>query len=229
MTGPLASHNGRPGGGGSLLERLMKSGSLRGLAALFVSAWIGIVCATAAQAAPSPAEGFVSDNIHAGLDILNDKQLAADQRSAKFKTLLLGVTDLKRIALFTLGDYAAKTSQPDKDAFVAAFQNYATAVYRSYFQKYSGQTLNVTGSRERAPGDYIVATGLADPAQGSKPLEIDFRVSTTGPATAIIDIGVAGVWLVPAQRDDFTSFLGQHNGDVGALSRHLDEVAQTYR
>jgi phospholipid transport system substrate-binding protein len=207
----------------------MRAGSLRSLAALFVFVWVGVVCVTAVQAAPSPAESFVSDNIQAGLGILNDKQLGADQRSAKFKTLLLGVTDLKRIALFTLGDYAAKISQPDKDAFVAAFQNYATAVYRSYFQKYSGQTLNVASSRERAPGDYIVATSLADPAQGSQKLEIDFRVSTTGPATAIIDIGVAGVWLVPAQRDDFTSFLGQHNGDVGALSRHLNEVAQSFR
>jgi phospholipid transport system substrate-binding protein len=204
----------------------MKFASPRSLAVILVSVWIGIISVTAARAAPTPAETFVSDNIHTGLGILNDKQLTGEQRSAKFKALLLGVTDLKRIALFTLGSYAAKASQTDQDSFVAAFQTYATAVYRSYFQKYSGQTLNVTGSRERAPGDFIVTTSLADP--GGQPLGIDFRVSTTGPAPAIIDIGVSGVWLVPAQRDDFVSYLSQHNGDVGALARHLDEVAQTY-
>ena len=35
----------------------------------------------------------------------------------------------------------------------AAFQNYAVAVYQSYFSKYSGQTSKVTGSQQRSPGD----------------------------------------------------------------------------
>jgi phospholipid transport system substrate-binding protein len=180
-------------------------------------------------AAPSAAESFVSDNIQAGLAILNDKQLSAGQRGDKFQVLLLGVTDLDRVALFTLGPGGAGASPADRDAFVGAFRNYAVAVYRSYFQSYSGQTMTVTGSREHAPGDVIVSTSLADPARPGQPMAIDFRVNLNGPKPVLTDIGVAGVWLVPAQRADFGGFLSQHKGDVAALTAHLTQVAQNYQ
>ena len=37
-----------------------------------------------AMAAANPAEDFVQDNIHKGLELLNNKQLPADQRRAQF-------------------------------------------------------------------------------------------------------------------------------------------------
>src|SRR5476651_2030878 len=56
-------------------------------------------------AADTPAESFVQNNIKTGLSILNDRQLSTAQRNAQFESFLLGVTDMKRIALFTLGSY----------------------------------------------------------------------------------------------------------------------------
>src|SRR5664279_3486229 len=94
-----------------------------------------------ADAAGNPAEALVANNIHKGLEILNDTKLSAAQRRAEFQTFLLGVTDMKRIAVFTLGQYGRTASPADKDAFDAAFQDYAVAVYQSYFDKYAGQTL----------------------------------------------------------------------------------------
>ncbi len=85
------------------------------------------------------------------------------QRATEFRDLLIGLTDIRRTALFTLGA-ARRTANPhDVDAFVDAFRNYAIAVYQSRLSAYSGQTLKVTGSTERAPGDYVVTTVLVDP------------------------------------------------------------------
>ena len=175
-----------------------------------------------AALAASPAETFIADGIHAGLAILNNAQLTAAQRRTQFAAFLLGVTDMKRIALFTLGDSTA--SDADKAAFVAAFQDYATAVYQSYFARYSGQTLTVLRSSERAPGDVIVATSLKDPG-GAPPLEIDFRVRSDGAKPVIVDCAVAGVWLALSQRDDFAAVLAKSHGDIGALIAHLRAVA----
>ena len=36
-----------------------------------------------------------------------------------------------------------------------------------------------------------------------------------------MDIGVAGVWLALAQRDEFLSVIAQNNGDIKALTAHL--------
>ena len=70
----------------------------------------------AAHAAP-PAEFFVQQSIEKGLAILNDRSLPAEQRSEGFRTLLLTIVDVRRVALFTLGPYARTASAPQLEAF----------------------------------------------------------------------------------------------------------------
>ena len=82
----------------------------------------------------------------------------------------------------------------------------------------------MTASRERAPGDFIVSTNLV--GANTAPMEVEFRVRTDGAKPVLVDLGVAGVWLALAQRDEFLSVLGQNNGDIKALSAHL-RAAQT--
>ncbi len=96
---------------------------------------------------------------------------------------------MKRIADFTLGQYRRTASPADLAAFEGAFQNYAIAVYQSYFTKYAGQTLKVTGSQARTPDDFIVATQLIDPNDhsGQQPLEVDFRVRTDTGKPVVVD------------------------------------------
>ena len=199
-------------------------------AVLALSALLPLGLATPAFAA-NAAENFVNENIHRGLDILNNRSLSAAQKREQFASFLLGLTDMRRIANFTLGQYRRTASPAVQDAFAAAFQTYATAVYQSYFAKYAGQTLKVTGSTERAPGDFIVATSLIDPNDhsGQAPLEGDFRVRTDSGKPVVVDFSVAGIWLALEERDQFTAFLGQNNGNVKELIAHLGELAKQYR
>ncbi|HEX4118634.1 MAG TPA: ABC transporter substrate-binding protein [Rhizomicrobium sp.] len=179
----------------------------------------------------NPAEDYVQNNINKGLAILNNKQLAAEQRRTQFETFLLGLTDMKRIADFTLGQYRRTANPAELVAFEGAFQNYATAVYQSYFAKYAGQTLKVTGSQARTPDDFIVATQLIDPSDhsGQEPLEVDFRVRTDTGKPVVVDFSVAGIWLALEERDQFTAFLGQNNGNIPMLVSHLSELAKQFR
>jgi phospholipid transport system substrate-binding protein len=176
-----------------------------------------------AYAAANPAEEFISSNIQSGFDILNDRSLSEAERSRRFASLLLGLTDFRRVALFLLGRYAASTSPADLDAYVAAYQDYVLSVYQSYFARYAGQTLRVRASRERAPGDFIVNSDLVG---ASQPMQIDFRVRTDGPKPMLVDFAVDGLWLALAQRDQFLSVLAQNNGDINALTAHLRQIQQ---
>ena len=191
--------------------------------------------ATAASLLPAsaatPAEAFIADNIQKGLIILNDRQLSEDDRADQFQQLLLGLTNTKRIAAFTLGQYVRTASQADRDEFAAAFQDYSIAVYRSYLAKYAGQSLKVTGSSQRAPDDFIVNTVMVDPndRSGQRPLEVDFRVRTDAGRPELIDISVLGIWLALSQRDQFVAFLAQNRGDVKALTAHMRQTAAQYR
>ena len=190
---------------------------------LLLSAGALAVCMASPAWAVNPAEAFVSGNIQAGFDILNDPAASVVQRRERFAAFLLGLTDVRRVALFMLGRYADGASQADLDAYVAAYQDHVQSVYQSYFARYAGQSLHVLSSRERAPGDYIVTTNLT--GNGAAPMEVDFRIRTDGAKPLLLDIGVAGVWLAPAQQAEFLSVLAQNNGDIKALSAHL-RVAQ---
>jgi phospholipid transport system substrate-binding protein len=178
-----------------------------------------------ALAVPNVAESFVDENIHKGLDILKDKRLSSVQRRDQFEGLLLSLVDVRRIALFTLGQYRRTAPPEDVEAFVAAFKNYATAEYQSYFSKYSDQALKVTGSTERSPTDFIVQTQLLDPSSSQPPAEVDFRVRTDAGKPVLVDVAYQGIWLSLEQRDQFVSFLGQNNGNVRSLVAHLSDLA----
>ncbi|HEY5347564.1 MAG TPA: ABC transporter substrate-binding protein [Rhizomicrobium sp.] len=199
------------------------------LAPLIVCLTLGVsmLSGGAAQAA-NPAETFVADNVQKGLTILNDKHLSTSQRRSEFETFLVSLTDLHRIAAFTLGQYKRTASPADLEAFDAAFRNYAVAFYQSYFAKYTGQTLKVTGSQARASDDFVVQTVMIDPNDhsGQPPLEVDFHVRTNTGKPVVVDVAVLGIWVSLTEQNQFTAFLGQNNGSIPLLISHLNELTK---
>jgi phospholipid transport system substrate-binding protein len=184
-----------------------------------------VLAGPTAAAAPNIAESFVDENIHKGLEILRDKRLSTVQRRDQFEGLLLTLVDVRRIALFTLGQYRRSAPPDDVEAFVNAFKNYAAAAYQSYFAKYTDQTLKVVGSTQRSPTDFIVQTNLIDPTSNQPPAEVDFRVRTDTGKPVLVDVAYQGIWLSLEQRDQFVAFLGQNNGNVRTLIAHLSDLA----
>jgi len=195
------------------------------------AALVALIVAAAALAGPparaaTPAEHFVQTNIEHGLSILNNKAISDTERRSEFRHFLLGLTDIRRTALFTLGA-ARRTARPaDVNAFVDAFRNYAIAIYQARLSAYSGQQLKVTGSTERAPGDFVVTTLLVDPSRASDrdPIQVDFRVDSKHGKFVVLDASVVGVWLAIEERDQFTAFLAQNNNSVPKLTHHLREL-----
>jgi len=182
----------------------------------------------AAAYTPEEAQQYVADNIHKGLDILNNKALSADQRRSQFEQFLLGVVNVNRIADYTLGVYRRSASPADLDAFHTAFQNYAVALYQSYFSKYAGQTLKVIGVKTNAPDDFIVTTNLIDPKDhsGQPPAEVDFRVRTDTGKPEVRDVAYAGIWLALEENAQFTSFLGQNGGNIRTLVANVNTMTK---
>ncbi len=182
-------------------------------------------------AAATPAEAFVSANVERGLNILNNNSLPTEQKRVQFERFLLSLTDMHRIAMFTLGQYRRGAPEGDLEAFASAFQNYAVAVYQSYFARYAGQTLQVTGSTNVGPQDDVVKTILVDPhdKSGQQPLEVDFRVKSDTGRPQVVDFSVGGIWLGQEERDQFTAFLGQNNGDIHTLISHLGDLARQFK
>lgn len=183
--------------------------------------------------AQTGAEDYVRANVQKGLAILSDHNLPDAQRRAQFRDFMTSLTDIRRIALFTLGA-ARRTATPSQtEAFVNAFRNYAVAVYESRLKAYAGQSLRIIGGSEHGPDDYIVRSVLVDPTgrteQQGEPIEVDFRVDGTPGHYVVIDAAIAGVWLALEERDQFTAFLEENNGNLSALIVHLNALTNRLR
>lgn len=184
----------------------------------------------AAQIPPglAGAENYVTNNVQKGLEILNNHTIPDEERRTEFRDFLTSLTDIRRIAVFTLGPARRTATPAEIDAFVGAFRNYAVAVYESRLKAYAGQYLKVVGGMVHGPDDYIVRTILVDPTgrteQQGEPIQIDFRVDTADGRFVVIDVAIAGVWLALEERDQFTAFLEENNDNLGALVSHLNQL-----
>jgi phospholipid transport system substrate-binding protein len=210
-----------------MMERPVMGFTRRALVLLGLLAAPLLMQSQAAHAA-TPAEAWAAENVQKGLGILNKKQ-SRDARRVEFKDFLLGLIDIDRVALYTLGT-GRRTATPDQQkAFVEAFKDYAEAVYESRLSQYSGQTLRVTGSEAGKPGETIVRTVLIDPhnpSANADPLEVDFRITQAGGRFQVLDASVGGIWLAILEHDDFDSFLAQNNGSVPKLVDHLHSLTR---
>lgn len=177
---------------------------------------------TSAFANPD-AEAFTQQLIDQGVQILRSPNDPA--RRAKFRDFITQYADVRKTARFTLGNYVRTTSEPDLEAFIEAFKNYAIAIYESQLEKYKDESLKVTGSIDNKPGDYIVKT-MVQGKNASSAFRIDFRLSGGSGAYKFYDISVEGAWLGVSQQEQFKAFLAQNHGSVPALTVDLNARTQ---
>jgi len=200
---------------------------LKSLSGLFALAMFCMVL-TAPESRATPAtEAFIQQSFDKGYTILNSQTLSDAQRREQFRALLLELAASRRIALFTLGSYAASAAPPTLDAFVESFTNYSIAVYEKGLNRYEGQALKVTGSMDRGSDDSVVQAELVSPnPSNGQTIKIAFRVrrNETG-APIITDLLIEGVSLATTERDDFTAYLKQHDGSIPELIKRLDAMA----
>ena len=216
------------------MVRRVRSGATALLSAWAMILGLAFVLATQpALAQTAGAENYVSANVQRGLTILSNRSISEAQKGAEFRDFLTSLTDIRRIALFTLGAARRTASPAETDAFIEAFRNYATAVYQSRLKGFAGQYLKVVGGSQHGPDDYIVRTILVDPTgrteQQGEPIEVDFRVDGGAGHFLVIDVAIAGVWLALEERDQFTAFLEENNGNLNLLINHLNTLTQQLR
>jgi phospholipid transport system substrate-binding protein len=197
----------------------------------YLFAAVFVVLSAGAHAATTAAEAFVQENIDKSYSILNDSSLSPQQRGERFRALLMGIMDAKRVALFALGQYARTAPNAEIDGFTNAFADFVSAVVQHDLAGNPGEALMVVGAVTRAPDDVVVMAKLTGSARANgAPINMAFRVrKNAAGADTLVDLQVEGVSMAMAQRSDFSSWLQQHHGDVPALSQELQMRAKRFR
>jgi phospholipid transport system substrate-binding protein len=169
------------------------------------------------------AVSFVQEKVAHILSVLSDPTLSEEQKSDQFEQELLKTADVKVIARFVLGKYAATASTKEFNEFSHAFQLYALNVYQSELSNFGSEVFEVKSSEDRRPGDSVILTTISGGAMDDKSEEIKWRVLNIKGAPRVVDMQISGVWLSQHQRAEITGIIAKNNGDVRAATKMLCE------
>ena len=169
------------------------------------------------------AEAFVQTQASRVLQILSDRGESLSAKKQAFRSIIDQVADVPRITSFVLGRYRRSLTPAQYADFSAAFRQYADHVYESRLGDYNGQTLTVTGSVVRQPGDVVVSSEVT--GGGKAPTVVNWRVLRGASGWRVVDVQVAGVWLAITEQQDFVSTLDNHGGDINVLIGQLRKNA----
>jgi len=175
---------------------------------------VGIsISARPAAAAADPATVITSLGNQA-LEALG-KNVDPTSRVARFRHLFSEDFDVPGIARFVLGRYWRVATEPQQQEFVKLFADYIALAYSNRLAEYSGETLQVTGSRP-APDGSVVSSEIVRP-NGAPPAKVDWLLTQHDGVYKISDVVVEGVSMAVTQRSEFAAVIQRNGGQVQGL------------
>lgn len=171
------------------------------------------------------AEQFVQAGAQRIISILNDKSQSNADKIRTFRGIVDELADVPRITNFVLGKYARSITPAQRERFAKVFREYAQNVYETRLGDYHGETVKVTGSVVRKPGDVVVTTTISG-GKLSDPVVASWRVLGGGASWKVVDVQVAGIWLAITQQQDFVSTIDNAGGNVDLLIAQLEKQVQ---
>jgi len=159
--------------------------------------------------------GFVNQVADESITSLSSAGPTDPARAAALKPILLKYFDMPGMAKHVLGAYWKKISADQQADFTTTFTNYIASVYGQRFKEYKGQKLEVKRVRDQGAS----ATVFTAVAGGSEDAgaRVDWEINSSGAQPLVEDIRVEGLSLADTHRQEFTSVLSQHGGDLNAL------------
>jgi phospholipid transport system substrate-binding protein len=166
------------------------------------------------SAASTDLSSFVNEVADQSITELSKADPTDPARAAALKPVLLKYFDMNGLAKHVLGAYWKKIDADQQQAFVAQFTNYVASVYGQRFKAYKGQKLEVKRVRDQGASATVFTAVTGGDDAGAR---VDWEIRNDGAAPLVTDIRVEGLSLADTHRQEFTSVLAQHNGDIGAL------------
>ena len=166
----------------------------------YAVAAIGLSALTLPAFAGPEAETFIQKTSHEMI------QSSADQIA------LTTSIDIQRVAHFTLGKYARRISDAEREKYAAAFENFLLSRFDENRKFIVGANVEVIGSTDRNENDSIVETRVKE-ASGETTI-VRWRVINTDGDWRIVDVQWSGLWLAIEQRAQIAAILGKPRASI---------------
>lgn len=176
---------------------------------------------TASSAAPStPGEfvGFLVDRTAARLGANTPRA----EREKAFRDMIDRYLATSIITRFVTGRHWDEADEAARRAFRGAFRTLLVNRFLPAFEGSQGMSFDVEGARRLKAGLWSVALRI-DPGADAAPVAVQLRVIERGGGLKVADVMTRGVSLGLTLREEYTTFLRRHDGDLSALTRQIRE------
>lgn len=181
---------------------------------------------SANAASANDARAYASNIGERVLSVMNDEDLANNQKLAQLEALFVNVVDVDWVGRFVLGRHWRSATEAQKAAYLPAYRDFLIKHYTSRFAEYSGETFSIEQSEMRREGEFRVRMNIQRP-RGQEPVIVDYMLRVKNSDFKVFDIVVEGVSLINTQRSEFTSAVERQGLDslIEALRRKTASVA----
>ncbi len=166
----------------------------------------GGICPAAAATGP---EAYVQSLGKEVIALANGGAKGTALRS-RFVSLLNRHSDVRSVALFSLGPYQKDLPANLKSEYFRLVIEYTAGFFVYYIKDFAGARLEVKSST--ASGKATIVDSSIQFAGGSTS-PVKWRVVGTGGGLRVSDVNVRGIWLRLQMRQQFTSVLKRNRGD----------------
>ena len=195
------------------------------LPALFSAAALALTlfCAPAHAMQAADPSALISQLVNQAINVIVDKNSTENLREQKFRSLLQTGFDIPRISRFVLGRYWNVANDDQRKLFSELFEDWIVRTYAARFGQYSGEKIQVIGTRSEGPTTTVVVSQFVSPS-GGPPAKVEWVVRKASDDNfSVVDVSVEGVSMALTQRDEIAAVADRNGGTVDGLNHAMRE------
>lgn len=168
---------------------------------------------------------FINHFAQAGIDDILNADIDTVEKTARFRGLFNEGFDIPAIGRFVLGRSWRRTSNTEKQDFLAVFEDVIVYTWSRRFNEYTGQTIKVLGTSPDGETGTLVDSVIVDEA--GQTIAAQWRLRQREEGLRIVDIIIEGVSMSITYRQDYASVIRQNGGIQGLLTELRKQAAAT--
>jgi phospholipid transport system substrate-binding protein len=184
---------------------------------------LAIFCGQARAMQVADPSTLINQLVGQAITVIADKNTTVDQREQKFRSLLQSGFDIPRISRFVLGRYWNSATDEQRKQFGDLFEDWIVRTYSARFTQYSGEKIQVIGTRDEGPTTTVVISQFVSPS-GAPPAKVEWVVRKSGDNDySIVDVSIEGVSMALTQRDEIAAVADRSGSTVDGLNRAMQD------
>ena len=166
------------------------------------------------------AKIFIGKLAEEALISLTKSELSNVERRELFRDLMRRYFAFNVIAKWVLGRYWKRSTDVEKDEYLALFEKLMVITYSDRFEAYTGEKFIVQKAETRGKSDILVHSFL-ERLNGLEPIAVIWRLRLKDSTFKIIDVMVEGLSMGITQQKEFSSVIRKNNNKVEGLLSEL--------